>query len=194
MLFDRALGDEDLPGDARVGGALGHQREHLPLPLRQHVERILPPPGPDQLLHQGGVHDRGAGGDPAHRLDEVRHVGHPALQQVAHPLPARQQLHRLVHLDVRGQHDDRGGGQFVADHPGRLQSLGRVSGRHPDVDDSQVRPGRPDQAHQPGGVAGLAHDLISRPVEQAGQALAQQHIVVGEHHPGCGVARRRCLS
>ena len=26
--------------DARVGGAFGHQREHLPLPRRQHVERI----------------------------------------------------------------------------------------------------------------------------------------------------------
>src|SRR5580693_813793 len=32
VLFDRALGDVDPAGDARVGGTLGHQGQHLAFP------------------------------------------------------------------------------------------------------------------------------------------------------------------
>jgi hypothetical protein len=74
------------------------------------------------------------------------------------------------------------------------QPFGRVRWRHPDVDDRQFRPGRPDQAQQPDGVTSLAHNLKARAVEQAGQALAQQHIIIGKHHAGCGHVHRRRLS
>ena len=45
---------------------------------------------------------------------------------------------------------------------------------------------RAGQREQFGAVPGLADDLESRPFEQAGQALAEQDIVIGQHDPGCG--------
>jgi sensor histidine kinase regulating citrate/malate metabolism len=40
-----------------------------------------------------------------------------------------------------------------------------------------------DQAQQGAGVAGLAHHLEARALQQAGQPLAQQQVVLGQHHP-----------
>src|SRR5260370_38334536 len=48
VLFHRALGDIDPAGGARVAGALGHQGRHLAFARRHHIERITPPPRPDQ--------------------------------------------------------------------------------------------------------------------------------------------------
>jgi signal transduction histidine kinase len=183
VLLDRALGDEDPVRDPRVGRALGHQGQHLALARRQDVERVVAAAGQDELLHQGRIHHRGAGGDAPDRVYEVRDVGDPALQQVADALAARQQVHRLGHLDVRGQDDDRGGGQFLADHPGRLEALGGMPRRHADVDNRQVGLDGPDEREQPGAVPRLARDLVPGTGEQAGQALSQEDIVVGEHGP-----------
>src|SRR6476619_3689175 len=88
VFLDRALGDEDPLGDARVGPALGHEGEHVALTWRQDIEWITPPASLDEFLHQGWIYHRGACGDPLDRLDELRYVGHPALQQVAEVLPA----------------------------------------------------------------------------------------------------------
>ena len=43
-------------------------------------------------------------------------VGDPALEQVADAAPAGQQLHCVLGLDVRGEHQDGDVGEFVADH------------------------------------------------------------------------------
>jgi hypothetical protein len=53
------------------------------------------------------------------------------------------------------------------------------------------RPGRTDQGEQPGSVPRLAGDVEPRTVEQAGEAFAQQDIVVGEHDPECAPALQR---
>src|SRR5690349_24185439 len=53
VFLDRALGDEDPAGDARVGRALGHEGEHVAFTRRQDIEWITPPASPDELLHQG---------------------------------------------------------------------------------------------------------------------------------------------
>ena len=37
----------------------------------------------------------------------VVHVGDAALQQVADPLAAGEELHRMLDLDVRGENEDR---------------------------------------------------------------------------------------
>ena len=62
---------------------------------------------------------------------------------------------------------------------------------HPDVNDRQLRLGRTDQGEQSGLVPCLADNVESRTVEQAGEAFAQQDIVIGEHDPGCPPALRR---
>ena len=40
-----------------------------------------------------------------------------------------------------------------------------------------------DQREELGGVAGLPDDVEARADQQAGQAFAEQHVVVGHHHP-----------
>jgi hypothetical protein len=49
-------------------------------------------------------------------VEEVGHVGDPVLEQVADAAPAGQQLHRMLDLDVRREHQDGDVGELVADH------------------------------------------------------------------------------
>ena len=72
-------------------------------------------------------------------------------------------------------------GLLGADPVRRAQALVGVRRRHPDVDDRDVGLVGADLAHQVLGVAGLAHDLEARFLEQAAQALAQEDGVVGDH-------------
>ena len=146
-------------------------------------KRVLAPARGHQLPNQRRVHDRAAPGDPLQRVQELFHIGDAALEQVADAISASQQLHRVLDLSVSGQHQDGGIWQFLTDHPGRLQPLSRVGGRHPDVGHYQVRPGLPGQRKQPRAVTRLPHYLIAGTAEQPGQALAQQDIVLGQHHP-----------
>ena len=60
------------------------------------------------------------------------------------------------------------------------QALVGVARRHPDVDHGDVGLVGADLAEQVLGVAGLAGDLESRVLEQAHEALAQQHGVLGD--------------
>ena len=72
-------------------------------------------------------------------------------------------------------------GLLGADPVRRAQALVGVGRRHPHVHDRDVGLVRADLAHQVLGVAGLADDVEAGLLEQAAQALAQQHGVVGDH-------------
>ena len=54
---------------------------------------------------------------------------------------------------------------------------------HPDVDHEEVRALRPDQGDEAVRVPGLAGDLESGPFQQPRNALAQQHVVLGQNNP-----------
>ena len=73
-------------------------------------------------------------------------------------------------------------GQFLADHPCRVQAPGGVRRRHPDVDDRQLRTDRTDQGEQFCTVPCLADHVRTGTVEQAGETFAQQDVVVGQYH------------
>ena len=53
-------------------------------------------------------------------------------------------------------------------------------GRHPDVDDHQLRFAITHEPEQLCAIGGLAHHVETRPVEQTGQTFAKQDIVVGD--------------
>ena len=71
-----------------------------------HRERVVAPTSRHQLLYECRIHHRRALGDTLQRLDEVRDVGYPALEQIADAAPAGQQLHRVLDVDVGREHDD----------------------------------------------------------------------------------------
>ncbi|WP_229703183.1 hypothetical protein [Streptomyces albiflavescens] len=91
----------------------GHEGEDLVLSGAQEGQRIGTAPGGDQLLHQGGVHDRAALVDPVECLDELVHDGDPALEEVSDLAAAGQQLQGALDLHVGGQDQDAGGGTLL---------------------------------------------------------------------------------
>ena len=82
VLLDGALGDEELLRDPGVRQALGLESEDLALARRELVVRVPARPG-EELGHDLGVERGPAVRDPLERVEEVAHVGHALLQQVA---------------------------------------------------------------------------------------------------------------
>ena len=52
--------------------------------------------------------------------------------------------------------------------------------RHADIDDREIRLPLAHQPYQLGSVTRLADDLVPAPLEQAREALAHQHVIVGD--------------
>ena len=94
-------------GDARVGATFSHQLEHLALARAEVGEWIADAARGDELLHERGVDGGAALQDAVERVEELVHVRDPALQEVAAALAAREQVHRVLDVDVRRQHQDR---------------------------------------------------------------------------------------
>jgi signal transduction histidine kinase len=106
-------------------------------------------------------------------------------------MPTGKKLNRVIHLDMRGENEDARLGKLRPDPAGGLDPLGRLGRGHPDVDDHQVRVLPAHQSEQRSGVAGLPDDVEPGAGEQAGEALPQQDVVVGDDDPGCGWGRSR---
>ena len=189
MLMDCAFADPQLAGNTGVRPALGHELEDLALARREVAKRILDSPSGDELLHQPRVDDRTAVGDPLDRLKKVVHLGDPALQQIADPAPFGEQAHRAVDLDMRGEHEDADRRKLCADRLRGIETLGRMGRGHANVQHDQLWKVLANQRHQLGHIARQAHDLKSRRFEEAGYALAQEDIVVGDDHSSPALAR-----
>jgi hypothetical protein len=76
--------------------------------------------------------------------------------------------------------------KFPADRLGGIQSVGGMTGGHPDVDDDQLRRLFANNAEELHGVAGLPGNLETGPGEQAGEAFSKKHIVISQHNPDPG--------
>ncbi len=156
----------------------------LAFPRRQLVQRRVAAWAPEQPRHHLGIDDRAARGDPAHRVGEVVELHHPLLEQVADAgriVP--DQVDRVASLDVLREDEDRDGRMVRPDPAGRLEALGRVGRRHPDVDDREVRALAIDEGQQAGHVIGLADDLEAGGGESRREGLAEEDGIVGEDDP-----------
>jgi hypothetical protein len=111
------------------------------------------------------------------------------LEEIACTSAAGQQLHGVLHLDVRGEHQDGDVGKLLAYHPRGLHPVGCIGGWHPDVHDGEVRVLLADELDQLSAVSRLAHHLVSRTLEQAGEAEAWGDIMVAA--PGTLMALMR---
>src|SRR3954451_2910186 len=157
VLLDRRFGDDQSLGDAGVGEALGHQRQHFALARGE-----LAPHGVGELV---GVRDA-------------------VLEQVADALGGLgQQVHRVGRLEVLGEDEDGGARVSRADLARGAQALVGVVGRHADVGDHDVRVIASDLEQELLGVVGLADDLEAAALEDTGEAFAHEDGVVGDHDP-----------
>ena len=68
-----------------------------------------------------------------------------------------------------------------ADRDGRLQALVVVARRHPHVDDGEVRLVLGYDGEQRVRITDARHDFVAGVFEKTGEALAQQHGVLGDH-------------
>src|SRR6516164_7642920 len=192
VFLDGVLGDEQPFRDRLVGPSLGHQPEYLPLPVGELLERIAVPPGPaDQLAHHRRIQHRTALAYLTHAGGEPGQVRHPLLEQVADALGASgQQLECIPGVHVLRQDQDADPRVTLPDYHRRLQALVGVRGRHPDVDDRDVRVVAVHLFQQFGAVGGQPGDLEACLLEQPGQALAQDDGVVGDYYSHGNSARK----
>jgi hypothetical protein len=105
----------------------------------------------------------------------------------------REQVAGVGRLHVLAEHQHGGAGQVRAGGDRRAQALVRVGRRHPHGDDRHVRAVPEHRLDQGGAITDRGHHLVTVLGEQAGQALAQQHRVVGhdDPQPAAGRAVRR---
>ena len=190
MLMDGAFADPELAGDTGVRPAFGHELEDFALAGREVTKGISHSPGGDELLHQPRVDDRTAVGDPLERLKKVTHLGDPALQQVADTAPFGEQAHRSVDLDMRREDEDADLREVGADCLRGIEPLGRMGGRHANVEHDQLWTVLANQSHQLGHIARQTDNLKSRRFEEAGNALAQEDIVVCDDHSSTALGLR----
>jgi hypothetical protein len=165
--------------------ALRHQREYLALAGRQLRERIVTVALREELLHERWVDDRAAVGDALQSVDDVAHLHDPALQQVADPLAALEQVERLVDLDVCREDQDPDLRELGADTSRRVEALQFLRGRHADVDDHQVGDQFADQTHECGRIARLSDHVEARAGQKTGDPFAQEDIVVCDDNSAC---------
>ena len=181
VLLHRAVADPQRVDDRVVAPPLGHHAQHLELAGGEPVDGIVAV-ADQQLGHDLGVERGAAGGHPAQRVQEVGHLGDPVLEQVADAAGLdRQQFGGVALLDVLGQHQDGDRRVLAPDDQRRPDALVGVGRRHPDVDDHQVGALLADGPQQLLGVGHGRDDLEAAVGQQLGQALPQQHGVLGDH-------------
>jgi len=73
---------------------------------------------------------------------------------------------------------------LLADRSGGVETLRPMGGRHADVDDRESGLVLAHEPHQFRPVTRLADHLVPAAFEQAGEALAHQHVIVGDDDSG----------
>jgi hypothetical protein len=87
---------------------------------------------------------------------------------------------------VRGQDQDGDIRELGPDQAGRVKPLGGIIRRHPDIHDGQFRLMLPDQRDELRPITALADHDKPGLFEQAGQALPEEDVVVGQRDPDAG--------
>src|SRR5262245_24889895 len=181
VLLDGALGHDEPLRDRLVRPALRHQLEDLALTRRQGRDRVVAAPPADELRHDRGVERRAAVRNAADRARELPDVGDSVLEQVADPLRVvREQLQRVVRLDVLREDEHADVLVLRANGLRRGQALVGVVRRHPDVDDRHVRAVAPDLEQEVFRGRRLSDHLEALRLEDVRDALSQEHGVFGD--------------
>src|SRR5262245_39025865 len=159
---DRALDglrcDVEGFGNRAVRATLRDEGKNLLLPWRQASQPMAGPARTDQLVDDARIYRGPALGDAARRIRQLTRLAEAVFQQVAGAAGARtQQPERVVRLEVLRQDEYANAITEPCSDVECGDEAGIAAGRHPDVDDRQVRLLRLDQSEQLLGRPGLAH-------------------------------------
>ncbi len=147
---------------------------------RELDQRVAVAPPADEHGHDLWIDRRAAARHPPNRVEQLIDVGDPVLEQITDAGPTiGEEAHGMGRLDGLRQDDDRrrrGRGQQRLRRPQPLVREGRW---HADVHDRDVGPARRDQIEQRGRIAHGADDLEPTVPQHAGDAFAQQDVVLG---------------
>jgi hypothetical protein len=184
-------GQEQRLADRAVGVALGDQLEYVALAVGQLVERTALALASNQARDDRGVDHALAIVDAPQRVGEHGEIRHPLLQKVARPCGRLlEQPHRVARLQVVREDEDADLGVPAADLLRGDEAVVAAVGWHADVHQSDVGSSSVDHPQQRLGVATTPRDLEAGVLEQASQALAQQHLVVRDHDSHGSSTRR----
>ncbi|GAA5061520.1 hypothetical protein GCM10023259_049600 [Thermocatellispora tengchongensis] len=164
--------------DVRV--AFRDERQYLALAGRQPGERVAMA-AQEQAYHLRGDHGP-SGGHLPQCGDELRHVYHPILEQVAHATPAAgvEQLGGILVLDVLAEYDDGQAGVAAPRFDCGAQPLILVIRRHPDIGHHEVRCVLGDGPAERIGVADRGDDIEAESRQQAGRPFPEQDPVLSQ--------------
>ena len=181
MCFSTAPADDDESTcDGAVRESLGHQFEDLALPRGQMLEFARSLRSTQYLAHHFGIDRAASVGDSPEGDEEIRHVDHPVLEEVADSGDvAREEFAGVVLLHVLRQHEDRGRRRTPADLDCRAQTFVGVGGRHSDVDDTEIGLVFGDGVEECIAVTDRGDHVEARVVEQSDDAVTEEHGVVG---------------
>src|ERR1019366_6892028 len=119
---------------------------------------------------------------PAQRIDEVADVGHPVLEQIAHPARTiGQQLGGVSLLDVLGEHQHAHRGPLLPHHQRGPEALVGEGRRHAHVDHHDVGALRIHGAEKALRAAWGGDHVVARVDEQPGESLTEEDRVLGDH-------------
>ncbi len=187
VLLDRAFRQEQRLRDPGVVATLRHLVEHFALTRCETLEggRPLLLALRHERLDDDRIDHAAATRDVLDRTHDLRRVRDALLQEVRAPLgPALEERERIGRIDVLGQHDDADAGLGIAQRERGADALVGTGGRHPDIGDDDVGVLALDRLHElVVGAARSAYRQTGLVLEQRDDALANQQIVLGNHHP-----------
>ena len=166
-----------------VGATFCHEPQHFALPRSQFIKWVVHARPADEQRHDARIDDELARGDPADAGRELLKVLDAILEQVTgSPRAILDERERVVHLNVLREHQHADGGMSIPDGPSRHEPLVAMLGRHPDVDDRNVRSLSVDEREQAVRVGGLTRDVEPPLGQEASETFPEQQRVVGERY------------
>ena len=134
---------------------------------------------PDDLRVEGTA----TPGDAGDRVDEALDITHALLEEIADSFRAlADQVERVLLLVILREHEHTCLWPLASQLDRRPQTIISMPGRHVHISDHDRRTVRETPAQQIVGVAGLSDDLEPGLGKQPRDPLAQQHIVLADHH------------
>jgi hypothetical protein len=167
-----------------VGLALCHRGQHVALACAEPVERPIALTAPEHAPHDLRVQRTAASRDPVDRVDKALDITDTLFEQVADPLSTLpDQVQSVALLVELGQHQHTGLGPLAPQLDRRAQTVVPVARRHVHIGDHDRRAVRETLAQEIRGIAGLGDHVEASFGEQSHDPLAQQDIVLADHHP-----------